>query len=301
MTLIITLGNSDQFIQISDRRLTVDGELKDDESNKAGVLYCKNARLAYGFTGLARAGNFDTKNWLLKALSECSPPDYLAQNILERLKERATNDFKTIPPLKRVPQSSKRLSIMFSGYLYHNNPPRGVFAILSNFQDFSFSIGNGELWDEFKCTYYGEKRPSNEEFSVVQRVGIWPARKKGEVASLRKLLVEHKPVDAIIGKATALMSDLADRPEAGNTIGKQLSTIILPRDNTLPAKVGYHSNVVADTIFYPDMVNLGWILSNASVSSGSASEPLMVPKVGRNEPCPCKSGKKYKKCHGVNR
>ena len=23
------------------------------------------------------------------------------------------------------------------------------------------------------------------------------------------------------------------------------------------------------------------------------------PKVGRNEPCPCGSGKKYKQCHGV--
>jgi uncharacterized protein YecA (UPF0149 family) len=26
-----------------------------------------------------------------------------------------------------------------------------------------------------------------------------------------------------------------------------------------------------------------------------------VPEVGRNEPCPCGSGKKYKKCHGVGR
>jgi preprotein translocase subunit SecA len=25
-----------------------------------------------------------------------------------------------------------------------------------------------------------------------------------------------------------------------------------------------------------------------------------VPKVGRNEPCPCGSGKKYKKCHGMS-
>jgi preprotein translocase subunit SecA len=24
-----------------------------------------------------------------------------------------------------------------------------------------------------------------------------------------------------------------------------------------------------------------------------------VPRVGRNEPCPCGSGKKYKKCHGA--
>jgi preprotein translocase subunit SecA len=25
-----------------------------------------------------------------------------------------------------------------------------------------------------------------------------------------------------------------------------------------------------------------------------------LPKVGRNDPCPCGSGKKYKKCHGAN-
>ena len=28
-------------------------------------------------------------------------------------------------------------------------------------------------------------------------------------------------------------------------------------------------------------------------------EPVKVaPKIGRNEPCPCGSGKKYKHCHG---
>jgi preprotein translocase subunit SecA len=27
-------------------------------------------------------------------------------------------------------------------------------------------------------------------------------------------------------------------------------------------------------------------------------EEVKVPKVGRNELCPCGSGKKYKKCHG---
>ena len=43
--------------------------------------------------------------------------------------------------------------------------------------------------------------------------------------------------------------------------------------------------------------------------SGEDEEPAAVavktivneaPKVGRNDPCPCGSGKKYKKCHGVN-
>ena len=27
-------------------------------------------------------------------------------------------------------------------------------------------------------------------------------------------------------------------------------------------------------------------------------ESSVVPKVGRNDPCPCGSGKKYKQCHG---
>ena len=32
--------------------------------------------------------------------------------------------------------------------------------------------------------------------------------------------------------------------------------------------------------------------------SENATVKRMMPKVGRNEPCPCGSGKKYKFCHG---
>ena len=36
-----------------------------------------------------------------------------------------------------------------------------------------------------------------------------------------------------------------------------------------------------------------------TASDGSFSnEPRRVMKVGRNDPCPCGSGKKYKNCHG---
>jgi preprotein translocase subunit SecA len=38
-----------------------------------------------------------------------------------------------------------------------------------------------------------------------------------------------------------------------------------------------------------------------AVASAAASvAPVQaMPKVGRNEPCPCGSGKKFKKCHGA--
>ena len=38
---------------------------------------------------------------------------------------------------------------------------------------------------------------------------------------------------------------------------------------------------------------------NGNGTSDSAPQPKTTVKVGRNELCPCGSGKKYKKCHGA--
>ena len=40
---------------------------------------------------------------------------------------------------------------------------------------------------------------------------------------------------------------------------------------------------------------------SASATEGTENQVKRdAPKVGRNDPCPCGSGKKYKQCHGVN-
>jgi len=47
-----------------------------------------------------------------------------------------------------------------------------------------------------------------------------------------------------------------------------------------------------DNLFNPPVNEIGGFDSYAS-------EPIRVEKkAGRNEPCPCGSGKKYKKCYG---
>jgi preprotein translocase subunit SecA len=39
----------------------------------------------------------------------------------------------------------------------------------------------------------------------------------------------------------------------------------------------------------------------AGTAASEAPKPVRAgAKIGRNDPCPCGSGKKYKKCHGVN-
>ncbi|MDR0375605.1 MAG: SEC-C domain-containing protein, partial [Treponema sp.] len=37
---------------------------------------------------------------------------------------------------------------------------------------------------------------------------------------------------------------------------------------------------------------------NAQEGGGAVTVVRAHPKVGRNDPCPCGSGKKYKQCHG---
>ena len=42
------------------------------------------------------------------------------------------------------------------------------------------------------------------------------------------------------------------------------------------------------------------IVDNANQENSSEKfKELSKNKIGRNEPCPCKSGKKYKHCHGA--
>ncbi len=54
-------------------------------------------------------------------------------------------------------------------------------------------------------------------------------------------------------------------------------------------------------------VEKGSTVEDAHAAQGEGEAPVKVativrdaPKVGRNDPCPCGSGKKYKKCHGAN-
>jgi preprotein translocase subunit SecA len=41
------------------------------------------------------------------------------------------------------------------------------------------------------------------------------------------------------------------------------------------------------------------VAAGGGQQSSSARGPVQSDKVGRNDPCPCGSGKKYKKCHGA--
>ncbi len=305
MTLILSLGNREQFIQVSDRRLSWNGRLKNDESNKAGILLCRDARHAFGFTGLAQYDSFNTRRWLLNALYECCPPDYQINKIMPRLKDRATKDFKRISILRSLGAGTRRLSIMFSGYNYYSDPPLGATGILTNFQDFETGIDATEAWDHFKMNCWTEIRPLDREFTSIQRIGAWGAMTADDESQLRKLLLDRKPFQAISDKAVSLVREMADRSRAKGTIGKQISVVVVQRDQTQHVLATYNSAKLGSKTFVPDeIVGISDTRRRAVadrevwIEGSTGPETSLIPKVHKNAHCPCKSGEKYRNCHG---
>ena len=59
---------------------------------------------------------------------------------------------------------------------------------------------------------------------------------------------------------------------------------------------GEPPNAVLATRADPKVVGVG---RARSLAQGAAHTPVEWSNVGRNDPCPCGSGKKFKKCHGA--
>ncbi len=75
-------------------------------------------------------------------------------------------------------------------------------------------------------------------------------------------------------------------------------TTVLPKSQVDPTKLSTNKDSIEGNINRPHQnMNTpeGRVAQRISANTPSQS----VPKVGRNDPCPCESGKKYKKCHGT--
>ena len=83
----------------------------------------------------------------------------------------------------------------------------------------------------------------------------------------------------------------------------------MPSDDDLPEMFAYHEDPATgeDELAYagdeyaeagPAPITYGGASRHVAQSDRDPNDPSTWGKVGRNEPCPCGSGKKYKHCHG---
>lgn len=304
MTLIVAAISADYAIQVSDRRLSVDGKAQEVEATKATIFSCLNARFSVGYTGLARYGRFETAVWLRKVLRECAAPDYLAQPMTARLLKRATHDFRTLSELRDCPRRDKRLTLMFTGFVSVRNQSRAATFFLTNYQDYESGLDDVEAWNDFRCLYENAVDVDGvDPPTVIQRIGVHTAFPQAQAEEIRPLLAARKPPAAVVGKLIELMHLAADQPSSGATVGKNLISVVLPANYALAASSNYHPNAASTVSHLADIViampQIKLSASKLQVQSTTPGAPLLsVPKQQRNARCACGSGKKYKMCHG---
>ena len=308
MTLLLGMMNRRQAVLLADRRLTVNGRLVDDESNKAATLVCRDARLAVAFTGLARAGSFVTRRWLLDALAGAAEPECLVKPLLDRFTKAATETFRT---LRTERPSDKRLTVLCVGYVYDETEPRGMLALISNFE--GVQRAPALLPEaEFTVEYLLEKRPAEPNLGLLMAAGMEHALTERDFAALQELLRADKPANAVVGKALESLRKAADSPAAHKAIGKQCSSVVLPSNPEEAASVEYHSAVRSHVVYGVSHVEARGgefgiyeiAEPESGMTIGDAPVPLRGPRLRRNEPCWCGAKhpdgrtKKYKHCHG---
>jgi hypothetical protein len=306
MTLIISAGNSDNFIQLSDRRLSFNGTLVDDDCNKATVLVCKNARFAVGFTGLARYGSFETQSWLAETLCNCGPPDFDAKSILDRFAEKATSDFHSRPDLRAAPALHKRLSIMFTGFLYNQTTPRGALALISNFESLDNAIVHKTAQERFHAYYHVEPRPNPPRMKLFHSVGF---ANLGLFATdfneAIDMVVDKLPPRDIEWKLVSYIRKISRHPSSANTVGEQISSVVIPSNRRQGFACSYFPTSARVETCLADFVCaisheklIAFKDVNMSLSGPFKGSPIVGPKLKSNQPCWCGSGQKFKRCHG---
>jgi SEC-C motif-containing protein len=302
VTLLLGALNGEQAILHTDRRLVANGRPIEDDSNKAGVVTVLDARAIFAYTGLARAGQFHTRRWLAEAIMGAAPAEHRVYGLLERLKQRADSDIAALP----YPAADKRLSILMLGYDYSTGRPRGFCYHISNFEERIGGPIAAEARDEFSVQLSGELDSGPPALAVV--AGLDAAMPKRRLKLLHDLALAKKPVRVLEQETRKAMLAAADSPAAAGGIGKRSTAVTLPSDPAMGPVMKYYSDQVATRI--------GGIMSiearggehgvfvvemDRFEALDAAGKPLVleVPQVGRNDPCPCGSGKKYKKCHGA--
>jgi hypothetical protein len=319
MTLVLALPTSRFTVQLSDRRLTratadssgnLNYVLDTDDGNKAGALQCRDARVAYAFTGLAGTGlGFKTSDWLRVTLLKAAEPDFLIHPLVHRLAERATREFSANPRILALPKSHRRLSIIFTGHAMPvSRRPVTQGWTITNFQR-RFDTGppdgvdDAEAWDAFRVWSWHEAVPQSERFGWVLRLGQWQGVSKDQYSRLERLLGEDRPPHAILGCALKIMHAASDAAVTHQTVGKQISVIIIPSHPSESPWCGAESNVPTNDVFMPDMLvatsakDCIWMHPRVTHVPTGKERFASVPRVHRKAPCPCESGETYGRCH----
>lgn len=293
MTLNLFLANSDRGIVLSDRRLIENGRVMDSQATKVATVVGLDGRAVMAFTGLAKFRSFDSSRWLLEAIGAAGAGN---RSIAGAVPELLALLQAKVDSLGITRADDRRLSVTLLGYLYGGGGPVAHAWRLSNYEGDRFDRREVRQAGDFVMAAYAQTASDDV---LAYPSGFDSAFTAGEQSALVGLLGERRPASAVIGKAIEVMRRIANEPASQGWIGMDYTSAVLPSDPNLPVSAEFHVGTPGNTVYLPSSADLvhGILLADPSVTQETA-EPWLVPKTGRNDPCPCGSGLKYKRCHG---
>jgi len=307
MTLVVSLLDQNRAIQLSDRRLTSDAGPETEEYGKGSLVITRDVRVLMGLSGLATMGkihnvqpygkDFDLRRTIATSLLNVAGPEYLWNQTAQRLAQELTDIFAQ-PAIAGLPGTTRRCVIHFVGFDGSTDPPSPISTFVSNFHDPHLKErAETGVWDEFRTT---TARFTGDGL-MAQAIGTYRHITQSDMNPLIELMKAGKPDAAVIGKGVELFREWADRLGPDGAIGKQVASYVLPSNMYSPATTAFHSNIPQQEVFGLGEIRIdgpdGYATEGVRLTREDG--PAAGPKLGRNVPCWCGSGKKYKRCHGT--
>jgi hypothetical protein len=315
MTLVIACGNEAYTALIADRRLTGPRSVADNEFGKVMSLELPTARLGVASCGLARVGGHFRSNFDFPGFIRDAAQDGDLDALIVGFASRLDDVFASLP--STVTLTQRETAVLFAGYRYDET---------GRAQRFARAVGNRSSEAggprRFGVQDVFEGKPSN----YICEMGAHEAVSRDGINALGELVKANRPARAVLGKAASIIRQAAETRKAGGVIGRQLTSLIIPSDRSRPPVTEYHTEHLSDRLYLPDFVALdsaggGSALVGANVTTASLTRaetkardlraqrgraqdatqrftPIAFPRVRRNDPCPCGSGRRFKRCHG---
>jgi SEC-C motif len=275
VTILFALANEDYSILLADRRITINGKSVEDEYNKICVLFCDDARVAIGFTGLATYDGFNTSDWLVDTLIKISNKTGAIAEILFELATYARDK------LESLNIKDRRLTFLITGFVYWEDIPRPVAYVLSNYAN---SLA---LTAEFNL-----RSIASTEGTIIEVAGVINQLPPKIEISLKKLLAKE------LSPASALrfaVNQLKINSNSSSLIGTQANSAIIPAPRNTTVTTTYHSAFHSYRAYGSNVV-----LTKGMASYGTeifSSTVIAGEEIRKQDPCWCGSGQRFKDCH----
>lgn len=155
-------------------------------------------------------------------------------------------------------------------------------------------------------------------FAEIQYTEFSREAKKWTAGSLEEVLVDHFPAKLVLADADFKQIELVletyfsfleatdkikNAPTLVKRVGKvapeMLERAANPVNWSLAKKTEMESNLKEIQFEKPVVKEPVRRMTNRRNTAPIKKQPILSTKIGRNQPCPCGSGKKYKKCCGA--